>query len=183
MSGGASKRVVDTSTYVELTRPVHARLFQAAVALCGDRDMAADLTQDALVKGYLAFERFRPDAPVYPWLARILKNVFLDQVRSAPARREQPMPEALDPESGGPGPLDELVAAERARIVHEAIARLPPDFALVITLVDLQGLDYADAAAVLELPVGTVRSRLSRARTRLRKLLLARPEAAVLRSG
>jgi len=168
------RRPLDPEAYATLTRPVQARLLQAARALCGDPDLAADLTQEALVRGFVAFDRFRSGAPIYPWLARILRNVFLDHVRSAPVRREL-RPETLpEPPSHGPSPLQALEATERAARVHAAISRLPADLALVVTLVDLQGLGYAEAAEILEIPVGTVRSRLSRARARLREDLVAR---------
>lgn len=169
--GGSPQRAPDPDAFVALTAPHHARLYQTALGLCGDRDQAADLTQEALVKAFLAFDRFREGAPPYPWLVRILRNVHLDEVRSAHARRETIQATAPDPPDPRPGPLASVVAAEEIDAVHAAIARLPEEFALVITLVDLQGLTYEDVAEAVEIPIGTVRSRLYRARERLRILL------------
>ncbi len=160
--------------YTALTRDVHPRLYQLALALCGDRDLAADLTQDALVRGYLAFDRFRPGAPVYPWLARILRNAFIDHRRSAHVRREVAADAAPEPSSPTPSADQQVLAGERADALYAALASLPPEQSLAVTLVDLQGLDYKDAAAAMDIPVGTVRSRLSRGRSALRDALVAR---------
>jgi RNA polymerase sigma-70 factor, ECF subfamily len=156
--------------YAALTRPLHARLYQAAFALCRNAESASDLTQEALVRGFESFHRFHRGAPAYPWLARILRNIFLDHVRSAQVRREisgEGLPEA----TFNGDPLSEILTEERKQMVVAAIADLPPDYALVITLVDLQGLTYTEVAEILEVPIGTTRSRLSRARSRLRNLL------------
>ena len=161
----------DPDAFVTLTEPHHARLYQAALGLCGDRDQAADLTQEALVKAFLAFHRFREGAPPYPWLVRILRNVHLDQVRSAHARRETVRSTAPDPPDPRRGPLATVLAAEEVDAVHRAIAALPEEFALVITLVELQGLSYEEVADAAGIPIGTVRSRLYRARERLRQRL------------
>jgi RNA polymerase sigma-70 factor (ECF subfamily) len=163
-------RSVEAEEYAALTRPLFRRLYQAALALCGNPELAADLTQEALVRGFESFTTFRDGAPAYPWLARILRNIFLDHVRSARVRREVPL--AGQPEPSWTGdPLSEVLAAERTRLVVSAISKLPPEFALVVTLVDLQGLTYAEVAAISEVPIGTVRSRLARGRARLRDLL------------
>lgn len=161
--------------FVAATREEQRRLLRLARALTGDEALAEDLVQDALVRAWLARDRFREGARPYPWLARILRNAFLDHVRSARVRRERPTeapPERASPE---PSPLDAVESRRRAAAVRDAVSRLPPDMALVVTLVDLDGMDYAEAAEVLDIPVGTVRSRLSRARRRLRGLL--RPDA------
>ncbi len=159
------------AAFVALTRPHHARLLQLGLALCGDPDQAADLVQETLLKAFVAQRRFRDGAAPYPWLARILRNLHLDQRRSAAARREISDPHPREATSAAPHPLEALEQAEQAARLHRAIARLPPEMALTITLVDLQGLSYAEAAAATEVPVGTVRSRLSRARNQLRSLL------------
>jgi len=162
----------DPLGFTEQTRPLHGRLLQAARALCGDADLASDLAQETLVKAYRAWGTFTPGTPAYPWLARILRNVFIDHVRSAKVRREVPLEdEARLPADGTP--LEGLLTAERVTALYAAIAQLPAEMALVITLVDLQGLSYAEVAQITEVPVGTVRSRLSRSRDRLRALLLA----------
>jgi len=84
-------RKEDHSSVAEFTRltgPHHRHLYGIALLLCHDPDPAADLTQEALVRAFKAFDRFRPDSPVLPWLRRILRNVFLDTFKTARARHE-----------------------------------------------------------------------------------------------
>ncbi|RME23708.1 MAG: RNA polymerase sigma factor [Deltaproteobacteria bacterium] len=166
LSGGQTRtrRSLATSTRGSTSSPW---------ALCGDRDLAADLTQDALVRGYLSFDRSRPGAPVYPWLARILRNAFIDHRRSARVRREVAADAAPEPTAATPAPEDQVIAGERADALYAALAASPPEQSLAVTLVDLQGLDNKDAAA-MDVPVGTVRSRRSGGRAALRDALVAR---------
>ena len=126
MTQQARREVAGPEAFTALTRDVHPRLFQLALALCGDRDLAADLTQDALVRGFLAFDRFRPGAPVYPWLARILRNAFIDHHRSARVRREVAADAAPEPVARAPAADERVLASERADALYAALAALPP---------------------------------------------------------
>ncbi len=173
----------DPRDFAALTAPLHGRLYQAARVLCGDPVEAEDLAQEALVRGLRAFHRFDHDAALYPWLLRILRNTYLDEVRSARARRLTLPAVPPDPADPGAGPEEALEAEQAAARVHRALATLPPDQALVVTLVDLQGLGYGEAAQALGLPVGTVRSRLSRARDRLRHALRQAPDRTAQRAS
>jgi RNA polymerase sigma factor (sigma-70 family) len=78
----------DISEFVKLTRPHHRQLYGIALSLCRDPDQAQDLTQEALIKAYQAFDRFRSDEPILPWLRRILRNVYLDTFKTGRARHE-----------------------------------------------------------------------------------------------
>jgi RNA polymerase sigma-70 factor (ECF subfamily) len=172
--------------FITLTRPYHERLMRVAMTLCHDQDMAADLTQEALARAFAAFHRFRPDAPVFPWLARILRNLYLDHRRSARSRHELAEHQLA---GDGPGPLElakttsptPLAAVEQAQLVswvQQELAALPAAQRLVLVLCDVEELTYKEVAEVVDAPVGTVRSRLARARQALRSRLNKRLAAA-----
>ncbi len=144
------------------------RLFAYALSLTNDRDAAFDLVQDCAVRA-LSARRVPHDEPAYrAWLFRILRNAFIDGRRRRGAR---------PPQEGGEPEFDptELWRYEQTLTnglaVHSALAQLRDDQRELIALIDLAGLTYAEAAALLELPVGTVMSRLSRARAALLKRL------------
>ncbi len=168
---GRRRRSPDPASFAARTEPLHGRLYQAAQALCRDPVEAEDLAQEALVRAFGAWDRFEPDAPLYPWLLRILRNVHLDTVKSARVRRLTLLAAPPEPEDPRPDAFTRLTTEDLRAKVRAAIDTLPSDQALVITLVDLQGLSYAQVADALDLPVGTVRSRLFRGRDRLRRAL------------
>lgn len=166
--------------FVRLTKPYHERLFRIAVALCGDRDQAADLTQEAMVRAFRAFDRFRPDQPVLPWLARILRNYYLDTLKTGRAKHElaghqmgKEDPYANLP-AAAPSPFEQVERSQLAALLQEEISALDQPHQLVLILCDIEGFSYQDAARVAGVPIGTVRSRLSRCRTYLRQRIQER---------
>lgn len=168
------------SRFVELTRPYHDRLFRIAITICGDRDLAADLTQEALVRAFKAFDRFDEDRPVLPWLTRIVRNVHLDTFKTGRAKHEvrvnadrevQPFASVA---SSMPDPQQVAERREMQRLVSEELGKLDPAHQLVINLCELEGLSYQEAADAMEVPIGTVRSRLARARDALRQRMMRR---------
>lgn len=176
--------------FVSLTSPHHGRLFRIALALCHDEDRAADLTQEALVRAFRAFDRFRPGAPARPWLIRILKNLFLDTRKAGRARFEiaehQLGARSADSYAGAeddaPSPLEQVERSQLTTWVQEEIAAMPPPQQQAVTLCDLEGMTCREAAALADVPAGTIRSRLFRGRETLRRRLEARmaaPAAAV----
>lgn len=165
--------------FVRLTRPCHERLFRIALSLCGDRDQAADLTQEALIRAFRAFDRFRLGAPVLPWLARILRNHYLDTLKTGRVRHE-----LSESQMGGgdelaragavPSPIKQIERAQLMRWLQQELESLPEDQRLIVLLCDVEGMSYKEAAEVAGVPVGTVRSRLSRCREVLRNRITAR---------
>jgi len=151
-------RLLDTAA---LPRHVD-RLYRAALALCGDRVDAEDLVQEVCLRA-LAKPRLIRGADDLPYLMQMLRNVFYNQCRSQAGRRTTPVePETLEVVPAGRRHDPELGLLVRE--VHQAIAALPPHYRDVVVAVDVVGLAYADAAGVLGIPVGTVMSRLHRAR-------------------
>lgn len=151
-------------------------LYNLALRLSGDPADAEDLVQEAVLKAYRAWDRFEPGTNCKAWLLTILRNTFRDEYRSRSKRRDSvpldawPAPPAAaavgeaDPESAF---FERLVDDE----VTRAIDDLPEEQRTPLVLSDLEGLTYAEIAAVMCVPVGTVRSRLFRGRRRLRRRL------------
>lgn len=151
--------------------------YNLALSMLRDPASAEDATQDAFIAAYRNIGRYRGGS-LSAWLLTIVANRARDRLRSPHYRRAVSLDaivEAGDPggvwPSGEPGPADEAERAETVIAVRAAVAQLPDDQRLAVTLVDLQQLDYAEAAAVAAVPVGTLKSRLSRGRERLRVLL------------
>ena len=159
----------DPDAFPELVRRHRDRLWAVALRTLSDREEAADALQDALVSAYRRAGSFRGDAAVTTWLHRIVVNACLDRVRRARARPTVPLPEQ-EPASG----RDDHASTEAALDVRAALARLPETQLAALVLVDMHGLSVAEAAAVLEVAEGTVKSRCSRGRATLAGLL--RPE-------
>jgi RNA polymerase sigma-70 factor, ECF subfamily len=169
--------------FVRLTEPCHKQLFGIALALSKDRDKASDLTQETLVRAFEAFDRFIPGAPVMPWLRRILKNLFLDSFKTGRARHEIADSELGEGEGSSlfveakdeaPDALALLERSELSNLLREEISCLDPDHRQILMLCVMQDMSFQEAAELLGIPLGTVASRLARARTRLRTALLRR---------
>ncbi len=146
------------------------RIYHAAYRITGNAEDARDAAQETFVKAFRALPRYRHEAALSTWLHRIAVNTALDIVR----RRPQMPPASLDDvvlPATAHNPDNEAERREVQRRVHQALRRLSPDQRVVVVLRDLQGMAYEEIAAVLRIPVGTVRSRLSRARDALRVLL------------
>lgn len=162
------------------------RLYHLAYRLTADRAAAEDLSQEALVRGYQAIREFRGEADFYTYLYRILLNLWKNQLRSRRRWKMVPLAggtrgeeERIDrePADTAAGPHERLVGREQAETLRRALADLDPDFRVVLVLRVAEGLEYAEIAAALGLPIGTVRSRLARARSRIRELMQRRGAA------
>ena len=175
---GNAEQTARRMAFAALARAQEGNLLRAARRLCrGDDDRAQDLMQDALLRAYEAFAagRFREDsATPWPWLLRILTNLFINDYNR---RRKWDAGVDLDTltASGESGPAEThapaadmpgqtLMAATLDEELEEALASLPETMRVCVVLVDMEGLEYAEAAKVLTIPIGTVRSRLARAR-------------------
>lgn len=152
------------------------RLRRYARALVGDRAAADDLLQDTLERAWERAGQRRAGGALRPWLFSIMHNLRVDQLR-----RAGPPLLSLDGEEGLPPAC--ATAAERLELLdlEAALARLPEEQRAVLLLVTLEDMRYEDVAETLGIPPGTVMSRLSRARERLRLLLDAQPASPPLR--
>lgn len=161
----------DPDAFAELVRRHRDRLWAVALRTLGEPEEAADALQDALLSAFRRADTFRGGAAVTTWLHRIVVNACLDRLRRRRARRTEPLPDDLDRETADPGAPDVADHVAVSLDVRAALATLPPEQRAALVLVDLQGFPVADAAAVLDCPVGTVKSRCARARARLAPLL------------
>jgi RNA polymerase sigma-70 factor (ECF subfamily) len=161
-------RAGDLDAFEMLVRTYQDRIYNLAFRITGNHEDAADAAQDAFIRAYQGLARFRADASFFTWLYRIATNVALDLVRRRPAT----LPVELPPDHPAPGgPEQEASRREIHRRVQAALGMLPAEFRAAVVLRDLQGLSYEDIARALHVPVGTVRSRISRGREALRAQL------------
>lgn len=144
------------------------RLRRYARALTGDRFLADDLVQDTLERALAKFALWRNSGRLEAWLQTVMHNVFANQIR---ARAARPSMSEFDELAQEPA----IRAAQNDRLevadLATALDRLPPEQREVLLLVTLEELSYEETARILDIPLGTVMSRLSRARDRLRRLL------------
>jgi len=155
----------DADSIVELI----PRLRRYARALAGDRLAADDLVQDTLERAWSKFHLYRRGTDLRAWLFTVMHNVYVNQLRAA--RPSAPLDEDL-PELAQPArESDGLVLRDLA----SAIGRLPPEQREVLLLVALEDMSYDEAAGTLGIPIGTVMSRLARARDKLRAMLSGLP--------
>jgi RNA polymerase sigma-70 factor (ECF subfamily) len=148
-----------------------------ARALTGNRDTADDLVQDTLERALARSALFRPGGNPRAWLFAIMHNVFVNQVRSAAARRTV----SLDPDAIEATEQDLAHQGLAVRDIERALALLSSEQREVVLLIALEALSYADTAKVVGVPVGTVMSRLSRGREKLRGLINGASETAPLK--
>jgi RNA polymerase sigma-70 factor (ECF subfamily) len=154
----------DRYAFAELVRRHRDRLWAVALRTLGDREEAADALQDALISAFRSADRFRGDAAVTTWLHRIVVNACLDRVRRRQSRPTVPLADT-DPHPIAP------VDSDTALDVRAALAKLPHEQRAALILVDIEGYPVGDAAAILQVPEGTVKSRCARGRARLAALL------------
>jgi RNA polymerase sigma-70 factor (ECF subfamily) len=147
------------------------RLRRYALALTGNRESADDLTQDALERAWRKRALWQPGTDLRAWLFTVMHNVYVNGVRSARETvsidEDGPAAEAMNAQPAGSAADGAVVLSE----LRAALALLAPEQREVVLLVGLEQMSYAEAATVLDVPIGTVMSRLSRGRERLRQLL------------
>jgi len=156
------------------------RVFGVAYRFCGRVDEAEDLTQEVFVKVYQKLDRYRDqDGAFTTWLTTIARNHAIDRYRR---RREELQRRVDDPEridvtpSGESGQQAELERNERVELVRSGLRALPRDLREPLVLCDIRGLSYDEAARTLEIPLGTVKSRINRGRLELARRLMGRRE-------
>ena len=154
------------------------RVFSLAYRFTGRVDEAEDLTQEVFVKVYESLDQYREsDGAFGAWLGVVARHQAIDHYRR---KRQERLRRVEEPETveravaDDESPLADLERDERVRLVHRAVRALPSDLREPLVLCDLQGLPYDEIAATLTLPLGTVKSRINRARLELAKRLLAR---------
>ncbi len=172
----AACRSGQTEAYGELVRRYQNRLYPTVLRLTGCAEDAQDLLQETFLRAYQKLGHFQGESSFYTWIFRIAVNLALsDRRRRKPASRnnlrtdDNPVETTADGRETDPSaPLERV---ERQRVVQEALNALAADHRAVVVLKEFDGLRYEEIAALLNIPVGTVRSRLHRARCELRDRL------------
>lgn len=166
----------DPDAFGEVVRRHRDRLWAVALRTLADREEAADALQDAMVSAFRASSgdagragsAYRGDAAVTTWLHRIVVNACIDRMRRRAARPSTPLPEH---EGALPHAPDRIQDRDTAIVVAEAMGTLPDSQRIALVLVDMRGFSVEDAARILGVAPGTVKSRCSRGRARLLPLL------------
>lgn len=170
----------DMGAFNDLVRKYEKQVYNFAYRLTGNYDDANDVAQDAFVRVFNAIGTFRGDASFSTWLFRITTNVFLDERKRAKAHPQTSLDEymtldestvARQVEDPSPSPEAVLEAGERAQILARAVGDLPEYQRAMVTLYHGQQKSYEEIAEIMDLPIGTVKSRLNRARLALKEKL------------
>jgi RNA polymerase sigma-70 factor, ECF subfamily len=160
----------DRSAFGELIHRHYSGVVNVVYRLCGDVHLAEDAAQDAFIQAWLHLPTYHPQTPLRNWLYRIAVNAALDALRRGSKTVTQDVDD-LGLVSANPGPEAVLIREERAVSVQRALLSLPPASRVVVVLREYEGLSYQEIATALDIPIGTVMSRLNYARSRLRVLL------------
>jgi RNA polymerase sigma-70 factor, ECF subfamily len=167
----------DTAAFGRLVGLYQDQLFNSLLRVLGSAEDAADIVQDAFVQAYTKLETFRGSSAFYTWLYRIAFNLAMSHARRQHKSASLDGLKAMvgdEPMDGRPTAEAGLLEQERAELVHASLAQLGLEFREVLVLREIEGLRYEEIAEILALPVGTVRSRLFRARLQMRDLLAPR---------
>lgn len=174
----------DHAAFNVLVRKHEVKAFQYAFRLTRNADEAADVVADAFVRIYNALSNFKGQSAFSTWIYRIVTNCYLDSKRKEKGRTTS-LDLVLHTEDGdverqiedpGPTPQDAIEGSERAEMVQDAIGMLSDYQRAMIVMYHAEGMSYEDIAEALDLPLGTVKSRLNRARMTLRDLLVKHEE-------
>ena len=166
----------DTEAFGKLVHKYQSRLFNTLLHVAGNREEAEDVMQEAFVQAFVKLESFRGDSAFYTWLYRIAFNISISRKRKKKPEtsidRQQEL-SGSEPIDHGEQPTDRLLREERADQLHQAMAALHEEHRAVLTLREMEGFCYETIGEILDLPAGTVRSRLHRARMQLHNELKA----------
>jgi RNA polymerase sigma-70 factor (ECF subfamily) len=177
----AVRQTARNTDFEDQVRPYVSQLYPAALRMTRNRADAEDLVQDTLTKAYTAFHQYTPGTNLRAWLHKILANTFINTCRKR--TREPAVAPGADPHNDWQaiGPLHPAARSAEAEALAKitdtailnAVRDLPPDFRTALYLADIEGYPYREVAALMGTPLGTVMSRLHRARGKLRHTLAA----------
>ncbi len=170
----------ERDAFDDLIRLYERRVYNYAFRLCGRYDEANDVASETFLRVYNSLANFRGDSSFITWLFRITTNVYLDEKKRQRARPSESLDEMLDLEEAtvvrqiedpSAGPAEVAENRERSDLLQEAISSLPDPQRMMIVMYHMDGLSYEEIAEALDSPIGTVKSRLNRARLSLREIL------------
>lgn len=155
----------DVDAFDALMQAHQDRVFSICLRMLRSREAALDTTQDVFLTVFRKADRYQERAAFSTWLYRVTVNACYDQLRRAQRKKTEPLPEHVDPQDPSSG--DAIRAVELRPEIERALAAIGPEFRAAAILVDLEGMSLEDAADTLEIPIGTVKSRVFRARRQL----------------
>ncbi len=165
----------DKTAFEPIVKQYMRRAYFTALGLVGNPQSAEDLSQDAFVRVYKNIDSFDVDAPFYPWFYRILKNLCLNHIRGKKRKPAQSLDKlgevGFEPQSKNPDPEDDCQTDEMKQVLWQAIYKLKETDREIIILKHFEDLSYKEIAEVLDIPQGTVMSRLFNARKHLREMM------------
>jgi RNA polymerase sigma-70 factor (ECF subfamily) len=182
--------VDELARYETIVQRYARHVYNIAYRMAGNEPDARDLSQEAFLRVYRALRRVEPDAPLESWLYRIVSNLYIDLLRKRPRTRVESLDAPLETPRGSirreiPGPEEDPGAIlEREQLdgaIQRALGTLSEELRLVVVLSDIEGFAYEEIAKILHVPLGTVKSRLHRARQILQQRL--RPYVEARRRG
>ena len=177
MSEGEDRELVErfargeSRAFDTIVEKYEQRVYAITLRMTGNVEDARDAMQDVFISALRALRSFRGDAQLSTWIHRVAVNASLDVLRKRKRHVAQPLEEAGERPSDDVGPEDAAARAARAVEVQRALQNVSEEHRAVLVLHDLQDLDYTETAAALDIPVGTVKSRLHRARIEMARLL------------
>lgn len=166
----------DEDAFGQLVRLYENKVYHLALRMCGNEEDAADVAQEAFLAAWRALPSFRGEAGFATWLYRLTSNAAIDHLRRTKRQKaEAPLDDeelGVNAVESGPGPQEAAEGAELRDLVAQGLRQLSDDHRQVLVLREIQELSYEEIAGALGLDLGTVKSRISRARGALRKILL-----------
>jgi len=170
----------DLNSFNQLVLTYQDHIFNTALNILGDAELAADVTQDTFISAFRNINKYRGGS-FKAWLMRTVINGCYDELRRQKRRHSIPLEPTNDEDDemetprwltdSSPLPEEKFENSELEQAIHHCLEALPPYFRAVVVLVDIHGMNYCEVASAMQVPVGTVRSRLARARQSLRKSL------------
>jgi len=175
----------DLRAFDQLVSAYEKRVFNCALRITGNYHDASDVTQEAFLRAFNSINTFRGDAKFATWIYRIVTNVYLDERKKSKAHRQTSLDDYIELEENSvtrqiqddsPSPEEIVETEERAQVLQAAINSLPDYQRIIVTLYHMQHRSYEEIAEIMNLPIGTVKSRLNRARIALGEKLATAPE-------
>ena len=170
----------DVQAFEELMQSHESRIYAIVLRMMGNREDAQDCAQEAMVRIYRAMGSFKGQSALATWIYRITMNSCLDELRRRKARKVTSLDSLVDngwsPTDTGDTPEEHGLRVEKQNALNQAIQSLPDDMRAAIILRDVKGYSYDEIASILDANVGTIKSRISRGREKLREILSKQSE-------
>lgn len=164
-------RAGNREAFGKLVAEYQTRIFRVAYGIVGRREDAEDVAQEAFVKAYKSIHDLNNNATFYSWLVRITVNTGINYKKSIETKQAVPIEAISEPVDQGETPESAVERQEGQERIAVLLSELPPEHKAVLVLREIEGLPYDKIAAMLNIPLGTVKSRINHARDKLRRLV------------